>query len=165
MTGCLQLDEEGQWAPPDGGQELLASLDRAFGPAVLLRFETIHVYRQLRRGHHIGQENKSPARKLGSIAKIEILAQGVVLPAAGLLDADAPPQAGRPVEIEKTSTPAPRRLFQQQVAIQKHRLHAREQGIAAIQMSPARLDHANLWIGEKMNGTLEEIARRHEVGV
>src|SRR5437867_8893260 len=101
MTGCFQLDEKGQLTAPDCRQKLLARLDRAFGPAMLLRFEPVHVHRQLRRRHYVGQKNKSPAGKLSAIAKIEIFAERVVLPAARLLDARLAPEPGGAVEIEK----------------------------------------------------------------
>jgi len=51
------------------------------------------------------------------------------------------------------------------MAIQKHRLHAREQRIAAVQMTPTRLDHADFRIGEKVDRALEQIARWNEVRI
>jgi hypothetical protein len=88
-----------------------------------------------------------------------------VLPAAGFLDARAPPKAGRAVEIKKASTSAARRLLEQKMAVQKHGLHAREQRVASIQMAPATLDHPDFRIGEKMDCALEQIWRRYEIGV
>ena len=75
-----------------------------------------------------------------------------MLPASRFIDAGTPPQPGRSVEIEKPAAAAARGLFKQKMSIQKHRLHAREQGIAAVQMAPARLDHSDFRIGEKMDG-------------
>src|SRR5919198_3080556 len=92
MPGRLQLDKEGQVAAPDARQKFLARLDGTFGPAMLLRFETVHVHRQLGRRDHVGEENKSPALELRAIAQIEIFAERVVLPAAGLLDASLAPE-------------------------------------------------------------------------
>ena len=51
------------------------------------------------------------------------------------------------------------------MAIEKHRLHAREQRVAAIQVTPARLDHAHLRVGEEMDRLLQEIGMRDEVGI
>ena len=127
MAGRFQFNEERQLAAPDGGQELLARLDGAFRPAMLLRFEAIHVHRQLGRSHHVRQEDKAPAGELCAIAQIEIFAKRVMLPATGVLDTGFPPQAGCAVKVEKAPTAAARGLFQQQVAIQKHRLHPGEQ--------------------------------------
>ena len=94
---------------------------------MLLRFEAVHVHRQFRRSHHIGEENKFPAHELRAITKIEIFGKRVVLPAARFLDARTAPETGRPVKIKKASTSAARGLFQKQMSIQKHRLRAREQ--------------------------------------
>src|SRR4051812_28122300 len=88
-----------------------------------------------------------------------------MLPAARFFDAGAPPQASGAVKIEKPATAAARGLFQKQVSIQEHRLNAREQGITAIQMAPPRLDHTHLGVGEKMDGPLQQIWLRHEIGV
>src|ERR1051325_8271592 len=104
---------------------------------MLLRLEAVHVYRQLRRRHYVRKVNKFPASELGAIAQIEILAERIILPAAALLDTGAPPEAGRAVEVEESAATAPRGLLEQKMSIQKNRLHAGEQRIAAIQMSPA----------------------------
>ena len=94
---------------------------------MLLRFEAIHVHRQFRRGHHVGEENKFPARELCAITKIEIFGKRIVLPPARFLNTRAPPKTGRPVKIKKTSASAACGLFQEQMSIQKHCLRAREQ--------------------------------------
>src|ERR1700704_2216104 len=88
-----------------------------------------------------------------------------MLPAASFVNTGAPPEAGCAVEIEKTSAATPRRLFQKKVTIEKHRLHPGEQRIATVEMPPARLDHANFWIGKEMNGAFEQIGLRHKIGV
>ncbi len=51
------------------------------------------------------------------------------------------------------------------MAIEKHRLHAREQGVAAIEMAPPCLDHAHLRIGKKMDRPAQKIGLRNEVGI
>ena len=51
------------------------------------------------------------------------------------------------------------------MAVQKHRLHPRQQGVGPVEMSPARLDHSDLRIGEEVNRVLQKIRRRNEVGV
>ena len=132
VTGRFSLNRERQLAPPDPGQEFFTGLNGAFGPAMLLGLETIHVHRQLGRRHDVGKEDKSPTSELGAIAQIEIFTQSIVLPTPGLLDARAPPKPGCAVEIKKTSAPAARRLLEQEMAVQKHGLHPREQRVAAI---------------------------------
>src|SRR6267143_2030787 len=149
VAGRFSFDREWKLAPPNPRQQFLAGLNGAFGPAVLLRLETIHVHRQFRRRHDVGKKNKFPSHQLRAITQIEIFTERVVLPAAGLLYTCAPPKTGRSVEVKKTSTSAARRLFQQKMAVQKHGLHPREQRVTAIQMAPATLNHADFRIGEK----------------
>src|SRR6267143_1276637 len=165
MAGRFSFDREWKVAPPNPRQQFLAGLNGAFGPAVLLRLETIHVHRQFRRRHDVGKKNKFPSHQLRAITQIEIFTERVVLPAAGLLYTCAPPKTGRSVEVKKTSTSAARRLFQQKMAVQKHGLHPREQRVTAIQMAPATLNHADFRIGEKMDRALEQIWRRDKIGV
>src|SRR5712692_8014194 len=87
VSGGFSFDRKWQLTPPNPRQEFLASLNGAFGPAVLLGFETVHVHRQLRRRDDVGKENKFPSHQLRAITQIEIFTKGVVLPTAGLLDA------------------------------------------------------------------------------
>src|SRR5882757_10499241 len=51
------------------------------------------------------------------------------------------------------------------MSIQKDRLCACEQRIAAVQMSPPRLNHADFWIGKEMNGAFEQVLFRNKIGV
>src|ERR1043166_6969749 len=126
MSGRLDFDRDWQLAPPDPGQEFLARLDRALGPPMLLRFEAVHVHRQFRRRNDIGKKNELPPNELGPITKIEVLGQRIMLPPACFHDARFPPQPGRTVKIEKPSAAAPGSLFEQQVTVEEHRLHASE---------------------------------------
>src|SRR5205807_2772361 len=77
MAGRLHLDRHRQLTSPNFGQQFFAGLDRTFGPAMLLGFETVHVDWQFRWSHNIGQEDKSPAGKLSAIAQIEVLSQSI----------------------------------------------------------------------------------------
>ena len=86
---------------------------------MLLRFEAVHVHRQLRRSHDVGKINEFPARELGAIAKIEVFAQRIVLPASALLDTRTSPETGGSIEIKKTAAAAARSLLQQKMSIQK----------------------------------------------
>ena len=70
----------------DPRQQLAAGLDRALGPAVLLRLEGVHLDRKLGRHDDVREEEELPAAQLGAIAEVEILGQRVVLPAAAVND-------------------------------------------------------------------------------
>src|SRR5688572_3818968 len=144
MCRGLNLDAERKVAVPDRWEQFLAGLDRAFRPSVLLRLEAVHVHWQLRRGDHIREEDELPARQLRPITEVEIFRQGVMLPPAGFVDAGPAPEARCPIEIEEASAAAAGRLFQQEMAVEEHRLHPGEQGVAPVQMAPARLDHSYL---------------------
>src|SRR6476620_12023865 len=51
------------------------------------------------------------------------------------------------------------------MSIQKNRLRAREQRVAAVQMAPPRLNHSNFWIGKEMDGAFEQVLFRNKIGV
>ena len=165
VAGGLDLDRQGKRAAPDAGEQFFAGLDGAFRPAMLLRFKTIHVDGQFGRRHDIGQENELPARELRAVAEVEILGQGVMLPATRLGNARFTPEAGGAVKIEEAAAPAARDLLEEKVAVEKHRLHPGEERVAAIDVAPAGLDHPDLRVGEKMNGRFEQLGLRDKVGV
>src|SRR4051794_17485060 len=108
VPGCFGFDRKRKIAPPNAWQELLAGLDRPLGPAMLLRLKTVHVDRQFRRRHHVSKENEFPAHELRAIAKIEIFAKRVVLPAAGFFNARFSPKSGGAIEVEKPAAAAAR---------------------------------------------------------
>src|SRR5206468_8876449 len=94
-----------------------------------------------------------------------VLGEGIMLPATRFRNARFAPEAGRAVEIKEASAPAACDLLEEQMTIEKHRLHACEKGIATVEVAPARLDHADLRISEKVDGRPEQLALRHKVGV
>ena len=146
-------------------QHLPAGLDRALGPAVLLRLECAHLHRQLGRRHHVRQKDEPPAGKLSPVAQIQILGQRIVLPAAGRFDRGPPPDAGRAVEVEEASAAVPAPMLQHEVPVEEERLQPGKQRVAAVGVPPTRLDHADSRVREGTDGALEELGRRHEVGV
>src|SRR5919204_4250922 len=123
VASGLDLDEEWQLAAPDGRQQFFTALNGTFGPAMLLRFEAVHIDWQLRRRDNVREENEAPAGELRTVTEIEVFAQRVVLPAAGLLDARATPQACRAIEIEEPTAATAGRLFQKQMPVEEHGLH------------------------------------------
>src|ERR1043166_7029605 len=132
---------------------------------MLLRFEAIHIDWKFRRCDHIRQKNEFPPDELGAIAQIEIFGKRVMLPAAGIDNARFSPEPCRAIEIEETSAPTPGGLFQKQMAVQEHGLNAGEQRVSPIQMSPPRLDHPDLRVGEEMDRVPEQIAAWNEIRV
>ncbi len=132
---------------------------------MLLGLEPVHIDRQLRGSHDIGKENEFPTVQLGAVAQIQVFCERVVLPTASILDARFSPKPGGAVEVEKTAAPAAGSLLQQQVTIQKHCLDTGQKRVAAIEMSPACLNHAYFRVGEKIDGASEQVGSRDKIGV
>ena len=111
------------------------------------------------------QVNEPPASHLGAVTQVEVFGQGVVFPAAAVDDGHAAPNAGCAVEIEETAGTIARGVFDDEVAVQKDRLQGRDQGKRTVEMGPAHLHHADLRVGEIVDGVLQEIFVRYEIGV
>src|SRR5579884_2138597 len=102
------------------GKDLLRSLHQTLGPASLLRFEGVHLNRQLRRALNIRQIQELPAAQLGAIGKVRIFGEGVVLPAAGVFDGAAAPDPGGAIEIEKPAAAGARAMLDDEMAIEQN---------------------------------------------
>ena len=88
-----------------------------------------------------------------------------MLPAARLLDGALSPYSGSAVEIEETSRPVSRRMFDDQVAVEEDRLNPRQQGIGAIEVAPAHLYHPDAWVGKVVDALFKDLGRWHEIGI
>src|SRR5664279_4562057 len=99
MGRGFELEVKWKRTAPDGRQEFLACLDRALGPAMLLRLEAIHVHRQLGGSNDIWQKDELPAGQLRAITQVEVFCQSIVLPASSLFDARAAPEPCGAVEV------------------------------------------------------------------
>ena len=132
---------------------------------MLLALESVHVHRQFGGGFHVVEENEAPAVELGAVAEVHVLGEGVVLPAAGVGDAGFPPDAAGAIEGEEAAGAVAGGLFEFEVAVEEHRLDAGQHVEGAVQVAPARLDHADLLVGEIMDRFLEQVRIWHEVGV
>ncbi len=123
MIPSFQLDAEGQLAAEEAGKNLNGGLDQAFRPARLLGLEGGHLDGKLGRALHILQVDETPAFELGAIAEVGILGQGVMLPAAGLVDGLAPPDAGGAVEVEKDAAARAGPVLENEVPVEQDGLH------------------------------------------
>ena len=133
---------------------------------MLLRLERVHLDRHFGGRHDVGQEEEAPAGQLRAVAEIEILGQRVVLPAAGVGDRLAAPDAGRAVEIEEAAGAIAAAVLEHEVRVEQDRLNLREQRVVLVDVAPARLDHADLRVGREVRQRpLQEISARNEVGV
>jgi hypothetical protein len=119
MEKCLDLHLERQIGRQDVRQQLAARLDRPLGPAVLLRFERIHLDRHFGRRDEIRQEQELPSTKLRAVTEIEIFRQRIVLPAARVADRHAPPHARRAVEVEEAAGPVAAAVLEHEVPVEQ----------------------------------------------
>ena len=69
------------------------------------------------------------------------------------------------VEIEEQAGARARAVLENEVAVEQHGFDFRQEVVIAVQVAPARLHHADLRIGEIVDGARQEIGRRAEVGV
>ena len=149
----------------DRGQQLHGDLRQALGPSRLLHLEAMHLDGQLRGAIEARQVDEAPAFELRAIAEVGIFGEGIVLPAARVVDHGDAQNAGRAVEVEEVAGARARAVLEDEMAVEQHAFHFGEEVVIAVQVAPARLHHADLRIGEVVNGAREEIGGREEIGV
>src|SRR5439155_3982162 len=107
--------------------------------------------------------------ELRTIREIGVFGERIVLPAAGIVDGFAAPDAGGAVEIEKSAAARTRTVLDNEMAIEKNSFNVGEQGVVAVEISPACLHHADfaaaIGIHEIRNRAAQKIGFREEVGV
>ena len=64
-----------------------------------------------------------------------------------------------PLKLKKQPATGPRHVLQHEVAVEQHGLHFGQHVVVAVQITPARLHHADLRIGEEMHRAPQEIRR------
>ena len=106
-----------------------------------------------------------PAGELGAVGEIDIFGEGIVLPAACGIDGLFSPEAGGAVEVDPTGGAVSRGVFDDEVSVEEDGLAAGEEGIAAVEVFPACLDHADAGVGEVVDGFVEEVFFGDEVGI
>ena len=132
---------------------------------MLLALEGVHLDRQFRRGDVTRQEHEAPAAQLRAVAEVEVFGQRVVLPAAAVVDGVTPPDAGGAVEVEEAAAAVAAAVLEHEVGVEQDGLDLREQRVVFVQVSPARLHHADLGVGEVVHRRHQEVGLRDEVGV
>jgi len=131
---------------------------------MLLRFERVHLDRHF--GGAIRSDRKTNRQPPAARdTEIEIFGERIVLPAAGLIDRHATPDAGRPVEVEEPPAAIAAAVLEHEVSVEENRLNLGQQGIVLVDVAPARLHHADVRLAEMGHEPRQEITRRDEVGV
>src|SRR5262249_39244665 len=159
------LHVQGNGSAQDARQALPGNLRQAFGPARLLRLERVHFDGKLGRTLHVDVVNELPAAKLRTVGEVGIFGQRVVLPAAGVFDRFTAPHAGRAVEIKEAAFAIASAVLHHKVAVEQDGFNLCERGVVAVNVRPARLDHADLRILEVRDGTAKEVGVRLEIRV
>ena len=147
-------------------QQLPGGLERSLGPAALLRLEGVHGDREFGRGGDLGHENELPVEELGPVGEVEVLGEGVSLPASSVLDRRPPPDARRSVEVEEAPRHVASAVLGHEVAVQQDGLHVGEERVVAVQVVPAGLHEAGPPVGEQVGERPpQEVGPGDEVGV
>ena len=135
-------------------------------PALLLAQPGLGVGGQLARHADTGQEQRPPALHPSAIGKIEILGDGIALPAATGLDGRTLPDAACPVEGQRMPRPAARRLLDAEMGIERDHLHLGERVFMRIEEVEAGLHEGGVRLGEeRSHADAQEVGRRHVVDV
>lgn len=165
VGGGFYLGFKGSIGAPDVQQDFLADLNGTLGPPVLLGFEPVHVHGKFRRGNDVVQVDEAPALELDTVGKVHVFRQGVMGPAARVADYAFAPYARSAVEGKEAAGTVAGRLFHGKMAVQVHPLDAGEEIVFTVDVAPAGLNEAHVFIREEMDGFLQEIRFRNEVCV
>src|SRR6266498_6128132 len=99
---------------------------------MLLGLETVHVHRKLGRGGQVSQIDELPAGQLRPVGDVEVLRQGVRLPAADFLEAAAPPYSRRSVEVEEAAGAVAGGVLDDEMAVEEDGLNPGQERVVAI---------------------------------
>src|SRR5213594_179529 len=163
------FDVPGRIRLQDSGEDFFCLLHEALGPARLLCLEAVHVHGKLGSTLDLREIHKLPAFELRAIRQIGVFGKSVMLPAASIVNGFAAPHAGGAIEVEERAAAGARAVLDDEVSVEKNRFHVGQQGIIAVDIRPARLDHADfaaaIRIHEIGNGAAKKIGLGEKVGV
>src|SRR5215831_3240428 len=106
-----------------------------------------------------------PSAQLRSVGQIQVLGERVVLPAAGIVNGAATPDARGAVEVEEAAGSVARGVLDDEVAVEEDRLRLSEDGELAIEVPPTHLHHSNPLVGEEWHRSPQEVGAGDEVRV
>ena len=106
-----------------------------------------------------------PAPQLSAVAQVQVFGQRVVLPAAAVDDRFAAPDPGGAVEVEEVPRAVAAAVLEHEVRVEQDRLDLREQRVIGVDVAPARLDDGDFRVDEVVDGLVQELGGRQEVGV
>ncbi len=88
-----------------------------------------------------------------------------MLPAAGIVDGGAAPEAGGAVEIEEDAAAGARAVLDDEMAVEQNAFDLGERRVVAVEVGPARLEHGQLGVHEIGDSAAEKIGAGDEIGV
>ena len=140
-------------------------MDGALAPAVLLAVECGDARREFCGTFDGGVVDELPALHLGAVGEVYIFGEGVVLPAACIDDALAAPDSCGAVKVEPAACAIAGGVFYDEVTIEEDGLATGEGGVGAVEVAPASLDHADLWIFKVADDLTEYVCGWDEVRI
>src|SRR5437016_4495359 len=88
-----------------------------------------------------------------------------MLPAACFANTGLSPKPGGTIKIKKSAGPASRGLFQHKVTVQENGLSACQPGVRSVDVTPTRLNHANLGICKVIDTLFQNVRWWHKIGI
>ncbi len=161
----LELDGRAEGTAEQTREQLPRGLHAALRPPALLHQKRSRCTRKLRRHADIVAHDEPPAGHLGAVADVEVLGEGVVLPAACVDEGLAAPKPRGAVEVEEAAAAVARTLLHQEVAVEEETLGPGQPRRRLVEVVPAGLHHPDARVGHRGQQSLEEVGMGNEVRV
>lgn len=161
----LELDRRAPGAAEHPREQLARGLDAALSPPPLLDEERSRCGGQLGGHTDVVPQHEAPTRHLCAVADVQILGEGVRLPAPGVDEGLAAPQSRGPVEVEEAAAAVAPPLLQEEVSVKQECLRPGQPGVVLVEVVPAGLHHPHAGVGHGGQQGLEEVGSGHEVCV
>ena len=166
QEGAKLFAERNSLCLEDERKILDGGLDGAFCPTELLSLECVDVVRKFGRDDDVEDELHLPAGELATVRKVHVFGQRIAFPTTSVHDGLFTPNACGTVEVHEKIAPAASGLFYDEVTIDTDRLGEGKTRFTTVQMAPAALYEADVFVHHEMRDGLEqEVFLRDEVGV
>ena len=146
-------------------QQLARGLHAALRPPALLHQKRGRRAGKLGRDPDVVAHDEPPAGHLGAVADVEVLGEGVVLPAARVDEGLAAPKPRGAVEVEEAPATVARALLHEEVSVEEEPLGPGQPRRRLVEVVPAGLHHPGARVGHRGQQSLEEVGMGNEVRV
>ena len=165
VTGGLHFLAQGEVAAPYGGQHFFGRFGPALHPAVLLAFKAVHLGGQLGGAAQFFQVLDTPALQLRADTEVEVFGERIGFPAARVGDGGPSPHPRRAVELQQVVARLAALLLHREMHIELERLQARDEAVIFVDVLPARLHHAHLFVPKMGDSAAQKIEPGQKIGV